>query len=62
MLGIKLELARERLLSHRKLKYFSITSRLQRLLISSKTAKHMTWNHSHDAMDRVMVHPSDDET
>jgi len=36
-------IGRERsLIAHRKLKYFSITPRLQRLFISPKTAEHMT--------------------
>lgn len=38
-----------------------ITLRLQRLFISLKTIEHITWHHSHDAVDRMMVHPSDDE-
>jgi hypothetical protein len=24
--------------------------------MSTKTGKHMTWHHSHDAVDEVMVH------
>jgi len=26
-----------------------------------KTTEHMTWHQSHDAVDRVMMHPSDGE-
>jgi len=50
------------LVSYRKLRYFSITPRLQRLLMSPKTVEHMAWHHSHDAVNRVMVHPSDGES
>jgi len=45
--------------THKKLRYFPITHRLQRLFISSKTAEHMTCHQSHDVVDGVMVHPSD---
>jgi hypothetical protein len=47
--------------AYRKLRYFSITSRLQRLSTSPNTPKHMTCHHSYDAVDGVMVHPSDGE-
>jgi len=49
------------LVAYKKLRYFPITSRLQRLFMSPRTAKHMTWHQSHDAIDGVMVHPSDGE-
>jgi hypothetical protein len=49
------------LFEHKKLRYFSITLRLQRLFISLKTIEHMTWYQSHDAVDGVMVHPFDNE-
>jgi hypothetical protein len=29
--------------------------------MSPRTAQHMTWHQSHNAVDGVMVHPSDDE-
>jgi hypothetical protein len=29
--------------------------------MSSKIVEHMTWHQSHDAIDRMMVHPSDDK-
>jgi hypothetical protein len=29
--------------------------------MSPRTAEHITWHQSHDAVDRVMVHPSDGE-
>jgi hypothetical protein len=35
---------------------------LQRLFMSTKIAEHMTWNHSHDAVDRAMKHLFDGET
>jgi len=47
--------------AYRKLRYFSITPRLQRLFMSPKTVEHMTWHQSHDVMDGVMVNPSDEE-
>jgi len=46
------------LVAYKKLRYFTITSRLQRLFISPRTAEHMTWHQSHDAVDGAMVHPS----
>ena len=48
-------------IAHRKLRYFSITSRLQRLSTSPNTPEHMTWHHSHNAVDGVIVHPFDGE-
>ena len=29
--------------------------------MSRRTAEHMTWHQTHDAVDGVMVHPSDGE-
>jgi hypothetical protein len=49
------------LLAYKKLRYFPITPRLQRLFMSPRTAEHMTWHQTHDAVDGVMVHPSDGE-
>jgi hypothetical protein len=49
------------LVTHKKLRYFPNTPKLQRLFMSLKTAEHMTWHQSHDVVDGVMVHPSDDE-
>jgi hypothetical protein len=49
------------LVAYKKLRYFPITPRLQRLFMSPRTAEHMTWHQSHDAIDGVMVHPSDGE-
>jgi len=49
------------LVAYKKLKYFPITPRLQRLFMSLRTAEHMTWHQSHHAVDGVMVHPSDGE-
>jgi len=49
------------LVGYKKLRYFSVTPRLQRLLMSPRTAEHMTWHQSHDAVNGVMVHPSDVE-
>jgi hypothetical protein len=44
------------LVAYKKLRYFPITSRLQRLFMSPRTAEHMIWHQSHDVVDRVMVH------
>jgi len=56
------ELAEERLSLHiKKLRYFPITPRLQRLFMSQRTAEHVTWHQSHHAVDGVMMHPSNDE-
>jgi len=49
------------LVGYKKLRYFPITPRLQRLFMSPRIVEHMTWHQSHDAVDGVMVHPSDDE-
>jgi hypothetical protein len=62
MLGINPKLVGKRLLSPiEKKRYFSITHKLQRLSMSSKTIEHLTWHHSHDVVNVVIVHPSDDE-
>jgi len=49
------------LVAYKKLRYFPITPRLQRLFMSPRTAEHMTWQQAHHAVDGVMVHPSDGE-
>jgi len=46
------------LVIYKKLRYFPITPKLQRLFISPKTLKYMTLHHSHDAVDGAMMHPS----
>jgi hypothetical protein len=58
----KLRIGREKsVVAYKKLRYFPITPRLQRLFMSSRTAEHMTWHKSHHAVDEVMVYPSDGE-
>jgi len=47
--------------AHKKLRYSSITPRLQRLFMSLKTTEHMTWHQSYDAVDGVMIHSSNSE-
>jgi len=47
--------------AYKKFRYFPITHKLQMLFMSPKTTKHMTWYHSHDTVNRVMVHPFDGE-
>jgi len=49
------------LVAYKKLRYFSITPRLQRLFMSPRTAEHITWHQAHHAVDGVMVHPSGSE-
>jgi hypothetical protein len=49
------------LVAYKKVRYFSITPRLQRLFISPRTAEHMTWYQAYDVVHGVMVHPSDGE-
>jgi len=49
------------LVAYKKLRYFPITPRLQRLFMSPRTTEQMTWHQSHDAVDGVMVYPSDGE-
>jgi hypothetical protein len=49
------------LVAYKKLRYFPITPRLQRLFMSPRTAEHMTWHQAHHAVDGVMVHPSNGE-
>jgi hypothetical protein len=44
--------------THKKLRYFPITRRLQRLFMSPKTVEYMTWHQSHDVVDEIMVHLS----
>ncbi|KAJ9556176.1 hypothetical protein OSB04_010790 [Centaurea solstitialis] len=43
------------------LTYMPITPRLQRLYMSNKMAKEMTWHHDHKKTPGMMVHPSDGE-
>jgi hypothetical protein len=42
------------LVAYKKLRYFSITPRLQRLFMSPKTVEHMTW-HQSNKIDVYMV-------
>jgi hypothetical protein len=49
------------LMAYKKFGYFLITPRLQRLFMSPRTIEHITWYQSHNAVDGVMAHPSDDE-
>jgi hypothetical protein len=61
MIGINPKLVGERHFTYKKLRYFSITFRLQMLFISPKTDEHMTLYHSYDVVDGVMVHPFNGE-
>jgi len=49
------------LMAYKKLRYFPITPRLQRLFMSPRTAEHMTWHQLHHAVGGVMVHLFDGE-
>jgi hypothetical protein len=49
------------IVAYKKLRYFSITPRLQRLFMSPRTVEHMTWHQSHHGVDGEMVHLSDGE-
>jgi len=49
------------LVAYKKLRYFPITPRLQRLFMSPRTAEHMTWRQSYNTIDEVMVYLSDGE-
>ncbi|XP_055961834.1 uncharacterized protein LOC126681490 [Mercurialis annua] len=44
---------------YKKMFYFPLTPRLQRLYASKATAKHMTWHAEHEMEDEKMCHPSD---
>lgn len=46
---------------YKVLRYLPLTPRLQRLYMSEKTAKHMTWYASHQYFEGYMSHPSDGE-
>ena len=46
-------------IAYRKLRYFPITPKLQRLFMSLKITGHMARRHSHYVRDIVMVHHSD---
>jgi hypothetical protein len=49
------------LVAYKKLRYFPITPKLQRLFMSPRIAEHMTWHQSHHAVDGVIMHPSNGE-
>jgi hypothetical protein len=49
------------LMAYKKLGYFPITPRLQRLFMSPRTVEHMIWHQSHNTVDGVMMHLFDGE-
>ena len=49
------------LVAYKRLRYFPITFRLQKLFMSPKTGEHMTWNQSHDVVDGMMDRPFNGE-
>jgi hypothetical protein len=49
--------------AHKQFCYMSLTSRMKRLFISKKIARHMRWHKEGMCENnQVMVHPSDSET
>ena len=46
------------LVPYKKIRYFPIAPTLQRLFMSPKIFEHMIWHQSHDAVDGVIVRPS----
>jgi Transposase family tnp2/Domain of unknown function (DUF4218)/Transposase-associated domain len=52
---------KSKLIAHKRMYYFPLTPRLQRLYASSVTAKDMRWHAEHVVEDGVMSHPSDSE-
>ncbi|KAL4273495.1 hypothetical protein GQ457_13G017720 [Hibiscus cannabinus] len=50
-----------KMVAQKILRYFPITSRLQRLYMSSKIAKEMTWHKQNPCSDGSMRHPADSE-
>ena len=49
------------LVAYKKLKYFTITPKPQKLFMSPRTTEYITWNQSHDMVDGVMMHSSNGE-
>ncbi|XP_073120385.1 uncharacterized protein [Henckelia pumila] len=47
---------------YKRMYYFPITPRLQRLYASTATASHMRWHHDHHFDGDTMTHPSDSPT
>jgi hypothetical protein len=49
-------------ITHKQLRYMSLTPRMKQLFISKKTSRHMRW-HKEGVRenDQVMVHPSESE-
>ncbi|KAI9118686.1 hypothetical protein K1719_010131 [Acacia pycnantha] len=45
----------------RKMWYFPLVPRLQRLYSSEQTAAHMRWHHEHRREEKFVAHPSDAE-
>ena len=44
------------LITYKKLRCFPIISRIYGLCMSPKIIEHMTWHHSYDAVDEVLMH------
>ncbi|XP_049405023.1 uncharacterized protein LOC125868409 [Solanum stenotomum] len=52
---------KRKLIPYKKMYYFPLIPRLQRLYASHATAADMRWHHEHTKEDGVMCHPSDSE-
>ncbi|KAM3281368.1 hypothetical protein P3S67_028389 [Capsicum chacoense] len=52
---------KRKLIPYKKMYYFPLILRLQRLYASCATAADMRWHHEHKKEDDVMCHPSDSE-
>jgi hypothetical protein len=50
------------LIAYKKIRCLPITPMLQKLFMSLKTVKRITWYHSHDEVYEVMVHLFDGQT
>ena len=50
---------KQKLVPWKRMYYFPITPRLQRLYSSDATTSHMRWHNEHEQTDGVMNHPSD---
>ena len=50
---------KQKLVPWKRMYYFPITPRLQRLYSSDVTESHMRWHYEHEQTDEVMNHPSD---
>ena len=50
---------KRKLIPYKKMYYFLLIPRFQRLYASHATAAYMRWHHEHTKEDGIMCHPSD---